>query len=314
MEIMRETDPRFINIEKKIGVFVLIAIMGVIMVVIFTGMQQDVFTSKTKIYFIAKSGQDINKGQSVKLSGFKIGKVKKSSLDDIARVRVELSINTKYMKWIKRDSKAKLLKEGLIGDTIIEIIPGSINAKELTENDIIAFEKEKSIGEIAEELKDEIKPVLTDVRQIIHYINDPEGDIKQTLKNVKNLSKDLITTQKHLDTLLQNTDKNITATITKIDPLINSANQTITTTNNLIKKLDKEMPNMLEKVNRSLENVEKTTEEIKKATEHAPPLVEKGSDIVDSTKEVVDSIKQMWPIRSFIEQPEEKTLKVDSYE
>jgi hypothetical protein len=60
------------------------------------------------------------------------------------------------------------------------------------------------------------------------------------------------------------------------------------------------------------------TDDLKKATEQSAPripsLVEKGDDIAGGTKEIIDSVKKMWPIRSFIKSPEEKTLKVDSYE
>lgn len=325
MRILKETDIRFINIEKKIGLFVLIAIIGIVLIIAFIGIQQDIFTPKTRIYFIADSGQGISEGQAVKLSGFRIGRVKRLSLDDVAKVKVELSINTRYMKWIKTDSKARLIKEGLIGDSIIEIIPGSANAKQIHQNDLIAFEREKGLSEMAEELKDEIKPALTGIGQAINYLNDPQGDIKQTLKNIKKLSADLSSTKRHLNTLLQNTDKNISDTTRKVDSLIDSAKSTATSTDNVVKKIDKEFPALLDSVNKSLENIQKTTGEIKKATEKIAPqipstlenvreVVEKGSEIADETKETVGAIKKMWPIRSFISQPDEKKLKMDSYE
>lgn len=318
MKIMKETDQRFVNIEKKIGLFVLIAIIGMAAGIAFIGIQQDVFTPKTKIFFIADSGRDINEGQAVKLSGFKIGKVRRLSLDDIARVKVELSINKKYMKWIKTDTKARLTKEGLIGESIIEITPGSINAMRVEENGIIAFEREKGLTEMAEELKNEIKPALTDIKQIVRYVNDPQSDFKQTLKNLEKVTGDLSTTRQYLDFLFQNTDINLTAAIKKIDSLLDSTKQTIADTDNVIKRFDKDVPNILDKVNKSMENVQKATEDIKKATERASPqipsLLEKGNDLADGAKEVVGSVKQIWPISSYIEIPEDKILKIDSYE
>ncbi len=318
MELMKEKDSRFVNLEKKIGLFVVIAIAGIIVAIFLLGIQQDIFTSKTTIYFIAPSGKNINEGQSVKLSGFKIGKVKKLSLDDIASVKVELSINTKYMKWIKSDSKARRTKEALIGEEIIEITPGSINAKKVEGQGVIDYERVKELSEMAEEIQAEIKPVLTDIKQIISYINDPKGNIKQTLGNIQKLSEDILVTQKHVDTLIQNTDQNLKSTITNVNTLLDSAKTTITNTDNIMKKIDKDIPGIMEKANKTLENVEKTTGEIKKITEQAapqiPPIIEKGGNIAEGTKDIVDSVKKVWPIRSLIKQPEEKTLKVDSYE
>ena len=318
MTIIKETDPRFVNIEKKVGSFVLAAVIGIIAVVVFIGIQQEIFIPKTKIFFIAGSGQGINESMAVKLSGFKIGRVEKLSLDDIARVKVDLFINTKYMRWIKTDSKAKLTKEGLIGESIIEITPGSMNASIIPEKGMITFEREKGVGEIAEELKNEIKPVMTEIKEIIHYINDPQGDVKQTLQNINKLSSDLSATREHADTLLKDTNKNITSAVKGVDSLLGSTKETISTVDNMIKKIDKEIPPMLEKVNTGLENIQKTTEELKKTAEQSasniPPLLEKGNMLIEDTQEVVNSVKQIWPIRLFIETHEEKTLKMDSYE
>ncbi|MDI6727878.1 MAG: MlaD family protein [Thermodesulfovibrionales bacterium] len=318
MELMKETDERFIGIEKKIGLFVFIAIAGIVTAMAIIGIQHGVFTPRTKIYFIADSGQGINEGTAVKLSGFKIGKVARLSLDDVARVKVELSINTKYMKWIRTDSKARLFKEGFIGDSVIEITPGSEKAKQVTENGIIEFERAKGLGEIAEELKEEIKPVLSDVKEIIHYINNPQGDIKQTLKNLRKISEDLPETQQNLNALLKDANKGVNATTKKIDSVLDSTKQTMITVDDLIKKVDKDIPNILEKTNKSLENIQKTTEEIKKATEQTAPkipsMLKKGEDAAEGAKEITDSAKKIWPIRLFIKEPEEKTLDVDSYE
>lgn len=318
MKFMKETDERFIGVEKKIGLFVLAALIGIITVIVSVGLQSDVFTPKTRIFFIAESGQGINEGTAVKLSGFKIGKVKRLYLDDAAKVKVELSIKTKYMKWIKTDSEARLIKEGLIGDSVIEITPGSAKAKDVKEDGIIAFERTRGLGEIAAELKDELKPALSDIKQIVAYINDPEGDVKQTLKNLRIISEGLPATKQRLDALLADTDKGVNASAKKIDALLDSAKQTVDSVDGLVKKIDKDIPVMLERTNKSVENIQKTTEEIKKATEQAAPqipsMIEKGNDVAEGTKEVVDSVKKTWPVRIFIKNPEEKLLKVDSYE
>jgi phospholipid/cholesterol/gamma-HCH transport system substrate-binding protein len=314
MAVIKETDPRFINMEKKIGMFVLIAIAGIALVIVFIGIQQDVFTSKTEIYFITDSGEGITEGMAVKLSGFKIGKVKKLSLDDVAKVKVELSINTRYMKWIKTDSKARLAKEGLIGDSIIEITPGSAKADQIADKGEISFARARGLSDIAEELKEEVTPVLTEIKEIIHYVNDPEGDIKHALKNISKLSDEAFTTKQHLDNLL----KDAGSSMKKIDPLLDSTKKTMTTVESMVRKIDKDLPGIMEKVDKSLTNVQKMTDDLKKATEQSAPripsLVEKGDDIAGGTKEIIDSVKKMWPIRSFIKSPEEKTLKVDSYE
>lgn len=314
MAVMKETDERFIYLSKKIGLFVLIAILGIVGVVVFIGIQRDIFTKKTKLYFISENGQGLSEGQAVKLSGFKIGRIERLSLDDVAKVRVEISINTKYIKWIKTDSIIKLVKEGYIGDAVLEVIPGSIHAKQIAEGGYLNFQGAKGINEIIEELKDDIKPVLLDIKQIIHYINDPRGDVKQILGNMNKLSGDIQHTRELIDTMLKNADKNLENTMKKTDTLLGSIKDTVDTTNNMLKNVETRLPNMLEKVDRSLANVQKITDDIKNTTSEVPALVNKATDITDDTKDITGAVKKVWPISSKIKPPEEKTLKVDSYE
>jgi len=311
---MKETDERFQYLSKKIGLFVLIAILGIAGIIVFIGIQRDVFTNKTKLYFISENGQGLNEGQAVKLSGFKIGKIEKLSLDDVAKVKVEISINTKYMKWIKTDSTIKLVKEGYIGDAVLEVTPGSVQAKQIPEGGYLNFQGAKSINEIIEELKDDIKPVLLDIKQIIHYINDPKGDVKQILGNVNKLSGDIQHTRELIDTMLKNTDKNLENTMKKTDTLLGSIKDTVDTTNNILKNVETKLPNMLDKVDKSLTDVQKITDDIKHTTSGAPVLMDKVTDITDDAKDITGAVKKTWPISSKIKIPEEKTIKVDSYE
>ncbi|HPC67497.1 MAG TPA: MlaD family protein [Syntrophorhabdaceae bacterium] len=314
MAVMKDTDERFQYLSKKIGLFVLIAILGIAGIIVFIGIQRDVFTNKTKLYFISENGQGLNEGQAVKLSGFKIGKIEKLSLDDVAKVKVEISINTKYMKWIKTDSTIKLVKEGYIGDAVLEVTPGSVQAKQIPEGGYLNFQGAKSINEIIEELKDDIKPVLLDIKQIIHYINDPKGDVKQILGNVNKLSGDIQHTRELIDTMLKNTDKNLENTMKKTDTLLGSIKDTVDTTNNILKNVETKLPNMLDKVDKSLTDVQKITDDIKHTTSGAPVLMDKVTDITDDAKDITGAVKKTWPISSKIKIPEEKTIKVDSYE
>ncbi|TAN41481.1 MAG: MCE family protein [Nitrospirae bacterium] len=318
MSILRDGDKRFVNIERKIGLFFIIAAIGTVAVITFIGIQHDTFTPKTTIFFIAESGQGINEGMAVKLSGFKIGKIRNMELDDVAKVKVTLSISKKYMKWIKTDSHAKLSKEGMIGDSIIDIQPGSAAAKPMQENSIMPFGRERGISEMIEELKNEIKPVILELKNIVQYVNDPSGDIKATLRNVKHLSDDLSSTGKRLNALLQSSDKNINDTSKKIGAVLDSTHKTVEDVNGIIKKVDKDMPGITEKVGKSLDNIQKTTEELKKAVEKSAPsipsLIDKGNDIADDTTEITGSVKKIWPIRSYIKNPEGKLLPIDSYD
>ncbi|MDP1759580.1 MAG: MlaD family protein, partial [Thermodesulfovibrionales bacterium] len=304
---MKETDPRFARLTGKVGLFFIVAVIGIIATVVFIGIERGLFTAKYKIYFTVDKGTGFFEGMPVKLSGFKIGKIDSISLDEHAKVKVTLLINRKYGKWIREDSKAILTKEGFVGETVIDVTVGNQSKPVLKDDSAIQFEKTRGLEDIAEE----VKPVLNEIRDIISYVNDPKGDIKQTLANLKTLSSGLNATKESVDKLLKNADSNISGVSSDASKALKNIDKTVSSMNDKINPV-------IDKLNRTMDNAEKTTANLKDAVEKAapkvPPLLNKGEDALSDTGEVVKSLKQIWPIRLFIEKPKDSIIHGDSYE
>jgi len=194
MAILHDDDARFKGLEKKIGFFVIIALLGIVLTVVAVGIQQDVFSPKTRLFIITDSGNEISEGMAVKLRGFNIGKVEKLELTDDARVKVTLSILRSHMKWVKSDSKARLLKEGVIGANIIEITLGSEKEKPLEHDAQIAFERERGLGQVVDQLYAEVVPLIE--------------DLKRVARRADTLLAGLPATQQKLDDTLTSAKKN----------------------------------------------------------------------------------------------------------
>lgn len=202
---MQDQDARFQHLERKIGLFVLIALAGAVLAVAAIGIKQGLFTPKTTLHFITDSAQDIAEGTAVKLRGFDIGKVERLTLADDARVQVTLSIRTDHMKWLRQDSKARLIKEGFIGAAIIDISPGSAPAPALQKNELIGFTRDAGLGDVVGQLRDEIVPILQDVKRITHLFQDPDGDFRQILHRTNIILANMPETQKRLNAVLRST-------------------------------------------------------------------------------------------------------------
>lgn len=119
-----DKDKRFKNLEIKLGVMVLVAIIGIAVVFVLLGLERDIFTPKYRLRFVTESGSGFVEGMPVKLSGFKIGRVRSTELTEGANVLVTIEINKRYQKWIRADSKVHLAKEGYIGESYIEVTTG----------------------------------------------------------------------------------------------------------------------------------------------------------------------------------------------
>jgi phospholipid/cholesterol/gamma-HCH transport system substrate-binding protein len=314
---MTDEDPRFRHLKQKVAVFAAVALLVVAGVVLLIGRQNNLFAKKYELSFSVEKGTGLTRGMPVKLSGFRIGRVKSISLNEAAKVDVVLQIDDKYRKWIRKDSTAKLVKEGLVGDAIIEISVGSPSLAILTDSEQLAYVKTKALDELADEIGEKVKPVLIEVRDIIGYLNDPNGDIKQTMRNFNLLSRNLDATRRKADTLLITAGNEVgtvsgrlSAVLDDTSAVLDDTSQTVQRANASLTQVDEKLPSLLAHAEKSLGNVEKISAELKKVGEtelpKLPALVKKADAALGGTNTVLEATKRIWPISGRIPGPQEK--------
>jgi len=288
-----ETDPKFRYLEAIVGAFVLAAFAAIVSLVVFLGIENDLFSEKYHLRFRPDSGAGFTRGMPVKLSGFRIGRIQKISLDDQAKVVVRMRIDRKYQKWIRADSTATLLREGLVGDSVVSVSVGSPGSRVLPGDDFLPFLPEKDLSALAFELSDSVKTVLLEIRETVAYINDPNGDLQQTLGNVRRLSANMEESRRRVDTLLVTA----TGTVARVDPVMD----------NLATAIDnagRRLPVLLDRMEGTLSNTERISREFLEATKKGapriPPLLRGAEELVEDADTVVKGMKTMWPFKKHI--------------
>ena len=115
---------RLLTIEKRTQRFLLGAIGVLLLVLLMIAVKQNYFHRSTTILFFTPNAQGLSKGMAVKFIGFKVGSVEDVSMQSNATVQVEVSLDNEYVHLIGQDAKARLVKEALVGESVVEIIPG----------------------------------------------------------------------------------------------------------------------------------------------------------------------------------------------
>lgn len=297
--MISQQDPRFKNLEQKIGLFALLALAGVILVVLLVGIQRDMFSPKYKLHITVDRGTGFAKGMPVKLSGFRIGRVTDLALNEQAMVEITVEIAKKHSKWIRDDSTVRLVKEGLVGDNIVEVSVGSFDKPELESGDSITYLKTKGLDELADEIAERVKPVLVEVRDIIGYINDPEGDLKKALHNMELLTRNLDGTRSKADQLLLHSRQNLVEITSKTDLMLANMNRRIDSLN--VDKLNltlEKLPPLLDKTDQTMGNMKVISEETRKLALQAFPLVPgvltRTETLLFSTDRLVNNMGNSW--------------------
>jgi phospholipid/cholesterol/gamma-HCH transport system substrate-binding protein len=319
VNLLAEKDERFKNLFGKAVLFVLLAAIGVGATLLWTGLKKGALTTKSPIYFVADSGEGLSEGMPVKYSGFKIGKLNTLTLDEQGRVQVEVSIEAKYLKLMREDAVIRLVKEGVIGDGVLELSRGTEAKALLAVGAVVRFERANGLEQAVIEVKNRILPILDDLHQTLH---DPQSDVRQTLKNLREFTAELQGTRKLMDKTLVSVDGNMN---NEVEPLLRSLRQSASKAETISAKLDNDLPALLKKADDSMENLRATTSSVKDAVQKTAPQLPgmvnesretlgKTSGLVDDTKEVLDSLSTHWPLKNVVPAPETTPVKMDSHD
>lgn len=307
--MIKDSDRRFNHLEKKIGIFAVVALAGFLAMFFYIGVDNDLFTKKYSLKFTVKKGTGFSRGMPVKLSGFRIGRIDSISLNELAMVDIKIKVGKEYQKWIKKDSIAKLVKEGLVGDSIIEISVGSPKVEALKDGEVIVFEPTKGLEEVANDLADKVRPVLIEVRDIISYVNDPRGDIKQTMKNLKELTAELHSTRKKVDALLTDSNLKVGHLSAEAENLMKNADNRLNSISPVLEKADRsiavveqKLPQLLDKAQITMDHLDKASQNIEIISEQAKPriplLMNNAEGTLKRADTVLDAVMDIWPFKN----------------
>lgn len=306
MTLLADKDERFKGLFIKVSLFVLLAVIGIAFNFLYAALRQGLFLHKDMVYFIAPTSQDIHEGMAVKLSGFKIGTVKSMALNEMAQTRVELLIEERYMHFLREDAEVTPGREGVIGDTVLAVDRGSPNKPPLLAGGELKYVQSGGLEQITQDLRDRLFPAIDDLSKLLHDSNDPKGDIRQTLKNMRELTAGMSGTRARLDQVLEHSDAMVA----------NDARPMLQSMNKAAGKLEQELPGLLDKASSTLDSLQKSGAAIKSAVETSAPqisgLAGESRELVHETRKTVDSLNNNWLLRSGIPPEPQGPIKMDS--
>ena len=119
-----------VGLQLRIGAFVLAALLVFLAIIYLLGAQARYFERKDTLLAEFTEVGGLIEGAAVRLAGVQIGRVTDVVLpgEPGGKVRVTLTIARRFMGRIRRDSEARIVTQGLLGDKLVEITLGSAAA------------------------------------------------------------------------------------------------------------------------------------------------------------------------------------------
>ncbi|MCG8452023.1 MAG: MlaD family protein [Spirochaetales bacterium] len=115
---------KFRHADKIVGLFTLVAMLLVLMIIIFAGVNKRWFTKRVSFRSLFTSAEGLEVGMPVNLRGFEIGRVRSLELNQENQVDLTFSIYEEYHNRIMPDS-VLVLPSGLLGaGGALDLYPG----------------------------------------------------------------------------------------------------------------------------------------------------------------------------------------------
>ncbi len=166
--------------KMRLGIFVTVSIGLFMAGIYFIGQRQQLFGSTFHISGVFKDINGLQIGNNVLFSGINVGIINNIEQTTDTTVRVEMLINEDSRKFMKKNVKAIIGSDGLMGNKLVTIIPGADGKPQLADNDIIETTKAVSMDEILQKIKitsDNAANITGDLAVIMQNIREGKGTI-----------------------------------------------------------------------------------------------------------------------------------------
>jgi phospholipid/cholesterol/gamma-HCH transport system substrate-binding protein len=205
--------PKEKNYKWKLGLFAVIALVLAVSAIYYIGKQKNKFGSVVHIsaYFNSVSG--LKMGSNVRLGGIDVGTVDGISLMTDTTVQVQMIIQKKVQRFIRKDAKASIGSEGLMGDKVIVIAPGTPGTPAVSEGDSLPTLHPIETDAIMASLKtsaDNAAIITTNLADISNRISHGKGALGKLLHDTT-ISSNLSATMKNLKTGSEGLSQNMEA-------------------------------------------------------------------------------------------------------
>jgi phospholipid/cholesterol/gamma-HCH transport system substrate-binding protein len=168
----------------KLGIFVIIGLALLAAAIYFLGKQKNLFsdTFRLRVQFTTVSG--LKTGNNVLFSGINAGMVDNIELVTDTTVMVYLVIKKEMQRFIKTDALAAIGSDGLMGDKVLTIYPGTPAGLPVSDNALLVSKKRVEMDDLLSSVKtsvDNAGIITGQLAQFTYKMNNSNGALSRLL-------------------------------------------------------------------------------------------------------------------------------------
>jgi len=209
--------------KLRLGILMLLGSLVFVLAIYFIGNKQSMFGRTVILYSVFNNVNGLQPGNNVRYSGIDIGTVRNIEMINDTAISIEMAIERKILRHIRKDALATISSDGLVGSMIVNIIPGTGNEVAIADGGTIRSYSRKRTEDMLKTLTvtNENAALLTaDLLKITNKITQGKGslgillndtvmagDVKETIYYLKISSKETAASIKKFNQLITSLDK-----------------------------------------------------------------------------------------------------------
>lgn len=176
------------NVRKRtaVGLFITVGLLILIGAVFTIGGQHKAFVKSIRLHIVFDNVQGLQPGNNIWLSGMKVGTVKSIGFYGNSQVAVVLNVEKQAQPHIRKDSKARITTDGLVGNKIVVIDGGSDESPVVADNDSLQAEHVAGTQELMTTLQasnSNLLEITGNLKTISKKLTESQGTLGQLIND-----------------------------------------------------------------------------------------------------------------------------------
>ena len=197
----------------------------------------------------------------------------------------------------------------MIGERIIEILPGADSARPMAAGESIVLTTGGGLGELAATVEARVLPVADEARQLLRALNDERSGVKPLIADFRAVAGDVAASVQQAGKMLNHVDA-------KVDKILGEGEAAMKAVHAVADATERRSAELLDDAHATLKNVRAVTEDgaglARDIRGAAPGLIAEGQSVAADVSDMTRGAKRSWPIRLFVNEPATESLGVDT--
>jgi phospholipid/cholesterol/gamma-HCH transport system substrate-binding protein len=325
--------------ETIVGFFVVAALAALLIMVLIIARQEGLWQNYITYEAVFKNISGLRVGSEVRLAGVVVGSVTKTTVRTDGKILVTFEVLERYRQQIREDSMATIGMIGLLGERSLDLTAGTPEKPILPPGGLVAGTEPLDLQELMSRAAPSLEAIhktFTNLAKLTESMDNPKGDFKVALANIREISKKINQGEGTMGMLLSDPElyKHTMATVVSAQKLMDSLNNPKGTLGMVVHdpafraELQKTLKNFsaisanlrqgsmplseaLAKLPAIIAKVQSFLKNLDQAGEGLPELVDTGQTALSDVDTFVKGAQKLPLVRRYVPKPKERTIRME---